>query len=62
MRATVENHGTIMLIQPLDSAATSWFEEHLNPEKLMHGTAYVVEPRYLPPILEGFVEAGGEVR
>ena len=61
MKAEVTLHGTITTVQPLDDEARAWFLEHFPPEVLVHGSAFVVEPRYLPPILEGFVEDGGEV-
>jgi hypothetical protein len=61
MRAEVTLHGTLTTVQPLDGEAKGWFDEHLQIEPWqMFGTAYVIEPRYLPPILEGFVADGGE--
>ena len=60
MKAEVTLHGTITTVQPLDPEARAWFDGHLNADVTLWGSAYVIEPRYLTPILEGFIGDGGE--
>ena len=63
MLLSVENHGTICLLQPHDKRAANWLLENLaqDEEVLQWQGARVVEPRYVAPIVEGFLEAGGEL-
>jgi hypothetical protein len=44
----LENHGSLFLLRPLNSAAKDWMGEHLpmdNPETQFWGDAIVIEPR-----------------
>lgn len=61
MKVSVENHGTIALVRPLDSTAREWLEEHTLEEAQWFGGALVVEPRYLENLIDGFTADGGEV-
>lgn len=54
----VRNEGSIVLLCPKTPTAESWLEEHLDPDALMYGPAYCVEPRYVAPIVEGAIEDG----
>jgi hypothetical protein len=58
---TLENHGSLFLLRPLDSVAREWMNEHLpvdSPETQFWGEAIVIEPRYLEPIIEGILADG----
>jgi hypothetical protein len=55
---TLENHGSLFLLRPLNSAAKHWMGEHLpmdNPETQFWGDAIVIEPRYVAPIVDGII-------
>jgi hypothetical protein len=56
------NHGSVCLLQPLSEAAGEWVDEHLPEDKQMFGSAVVVEPRYVGPIIDGIINDGLEVR
>lgn len=47
----MHNDGTIALLAPKSDEATAIFEENFGPDPLMYGGWYVVENRYLKPIL-----------
>ena len=52
-------HGSIILVRPGDDDVRRWLEEHTEPvDALWLGGALVVEPRYLPDIVEGLVAYG----
>jgi hypothetical protein len=55
---SVENHGTIVLVRPHSDDVKSWLEEHTDEEAQWFGSALVVEPRYVAPIVEALVEEG----
>lgn len=61
MDFSVENHGSIAILNPESDAAREWVEEHLPEDRQEWGSGVVVEPRYLGPILEGIVADGLEV-
>lgn len=61
MKVSVEPHGSIVLLRPLDSTAREWLEQHTNEEAQWFGGALVVEPRYVEDIIDGFSADGGEV-
>jgi len=48
-----ENHGSIWLARPLTKAAYVWIAEHIPDDAQFFGKALVIEPRYVPPIVEG---------
>ncbi len=55
----VENHGSIDLLRAMNEEAEQWAVENLqHPETQRWGNAYVVEPRYLGPIIEGINDDG----
>jgi hypothetical protein len=57
----LENHGSLFLLRPLNSAAKDWIGEHLptdNPETQFWGDAIVIEPRYVAPIVDGIIGDG----
>jgi hypothetical protein len=61
----LENHGSLFLLRPLNSAAKEWMEENLpmnNPETQFWGSAIVIEPRYVAPIVDGIIGEGLAVR
>jgi hypothetical protein len=58
----VEDHGSIVLLRPLNETADQWLGENLDPNALTFGNAVAVEPRYVGPIVAGAREAGLEVR
>jgi hypothetical protein len=57
----VENHGTIILLQPLTRAASEWVEENLSADRLHYAGAVVIEPRYLTDIVDGIRADGLEI-
>ncbi len=57
----LENHGSLFLLRPLNSAATQWVQDHLpvnEPETQFWGDAIVIGPRYVTPIVDGIVGDG----
>ena len=54
----VENHGTICLLRPNTTAAKAWVEAKIADDAMWYARAVVVEPRYLPDIVDG-IEADG---
>ena len=42
------------LVLPVTETAKSWWTDNVDPECMRSGPFYVVEPRYLQNILEGF--------
>lgn len=54
----VVGHGSLATLQPLTNAADAWCAEHLPEDAMMLGNAYVIEPRYLAPILDGIADEG----
>lgn len=61
MDIRVENHGSIVLLQPLTPEGRDWLEETTDPDATWYGGALVVEPRYVDPILSGARDDGLEV-
>ena len=57
----LENHGSLFLLRPLNSAAKDWMNEYLpmdNPETQFWSNAIVIEPRYVAPIVDGIIGDG----
>jgi hypothetical protein len=55
----VQNHGSIVLLEPLTDEAIDWCNEHLPEDATRWGRdSYVVEPRYVGAIVDGFTEDG----
>ena len=59
--ARVENHVSIMLVQPMTSEARDWISENVSDEAMFYGSALVVEPRYIQTLVLGMIEAGLKV-
>jgi len=57
----VTNHGSIVLLNPLDVSATEWLNTHIAEDAQWFGGAVAVEPRYVMDILIGAAEDGIEV-
>lgn len=53
----VNNQGSITLLVPYTDAGRDWLVEHLH-EPMMWGGGYVVEPRYVWPIIEDMIDDG----
>jgi hypothetical protein len=54
----ISYHGSIVLVHPATEEGRTWLTNHLNDETQYLGDAAVVEPRYLPLILEGMLQDG----
>jgi hypothetical protein len=51
---TVENHGSVFLLQPHTPEATDWVTQNLNVEHWQKfGNAVAVEHRYIVDIVDG---------
>jgi len=59
---SVEHHGSIFLLQPLNESASDWLHEHIAEDAQWFVSALVVEPRYVADIVNGAREDGLEVR
>ena len=58
---TLENHGSLFLLRPVNSAAKHWMAEHLpmgSPETQFWGDAIVIESRYVRDIVRGIQDSG----
>lgn len=53
----ITNHGSLVAVFPSSAAGQEWADEYLS-SALRHVGAYVVEPRYILPILDG-IESDG---
>jgi hypothetical protein len=57
----LENHGSLFLLRPLNSAAKDWMGEHVpidDPETQFWSDAIVIEPRYVATIVDGIIGDG----
>ena len=59
---TVEYHGSLYLLQPLNENASDWLHVHVAEDAQWFVSALVVEPRYVSDIVGGARAAGLEVR
>ena len=48
------NQGSLALVMPLTEFAQEWWKDNVDDDAQMMGQYFVVEPRYLLNILEGF--------
>ena len=55
---TVTNHGSIFTLAPETPAARDWVDEWLPADAMWHGSAVVVEHRYIEDIVEGIINDG----
>jgi len=58
---TVQDHGSIMLLEPHTEEARIWVYENLPDDAQTWMNGIVVEPRYMSNILLGIEDAGLEV-
>jgi len=61
MKANLMNHGSVLLLCPLDAEARAWLAENIDPDAQYFGRGLVVTPRYVEGIVNGFVEDGGSI-
>lgn len=55
----VTDHGTIQILQPRTEEAEVWIEQHISEDAQRWGrNGVVIEPRYLPPIIDGIQDDG----
>ena len=55
----IEDHGTLIVIRPLDEPTRQWVAENVCLEDYMRiGNAFACERRYAGSILEGIRDAG----
>ena len=54
----VHNEGTVFLFHPLSAQATTWMDEHVQPDALWLGSALVVEYRYALDLAKGMKDSG----
>jgi hypothetical protein len=54
----VEDHGSLLLVRPLTSAAWSWLEQNVEDDAQWFGGALAVESRYISNLLSGLEAAG----
>jgi hypothetical protein len=48
------NQGSLALVKPLTEFSQEWWKDNVDDDAQMMGQYFVVEPRYLQNILEGF--------
>ena len=48
------NQGSLALVKPLTEWSQNWWKDNVDHDAQMLGQYFVVEPRYLQNILEGF--------
>jgi hypothetical protein len=52
------DHGSVVLLRPLNRGAWDWVAEHIPPDYSLFGGAIPVERRLFKPILDGINDAG----
>jgi hypothetical protein len=55
---TVADHGSIVLVTPLNDECRKFLEDHTAEEAQWYGGALVVEPRYLADLVTGLNDWG----
>lgn len=55
---TVENHGSIYLLRPVNDQARQNLDEHTGDEAQFFGDALVVEHRYIAPLCKQLQQEG----
>jgi len=61
MELHIKDEGSIFLLDAGNEEAAVWLADHIDPEAMRWGTAYVVEHRYVDDIVQGFESDGGTV-
>ena len=59
MKFQIINHGTLTGFTPVDDAAQTWWDDHVQWCPMM-GDQYLVEHRYAPAIIEGIQAASSQ--
>jgi hypothetical protein len=59
---SIENHGSLFLLQPLNENASDWLHEHVAEDAQWFVSALVVEPRYVADIVCGAIADGLKVQ
>ena len=55
---TVQNHGTVYLLEPKTPEADEWVEEHLPDDAMWMGNSVAIEHRYIDAIVDGIQDDG----
>ena len=55
---SVQNNGSIFLLQPISEAGTIWIEDNIGDDAMTFGNAIVVEHRYIADIVNGALADG----
>jgi hypothetical protein len=51
---SIQNEGSLLILWAVTHAGKTWLQEHLPEDAPRWGTTgYVVEPRYVDPIIDG---------
>lgn len=62
MDIVFHNHGSVFVVEGTSKAGIAWLQENLDQDGQRWGlNGYVVEPRYVAPILAGAVDSGLDV-
>lgn len=56
--ATVEDHGSIVLLTPRTKECRKWLRDNVDEEAQWFGRSLVVEPRYLDTLITGMTFDG----
>lgn len=54
----VQNEGSLFVLYGETKAGRDWLEENLDPDGMRWATGFVVEHRYVEPIVEGAAADG----
>lgn len=54
----LDDHGSVVVLTLMSSAAKDWREAHLPDDAMTWGTGVAIEPRYVPDIPSGIAEDG----
>lgn len=59
---TIENHGTIFLLNPQHRSACEWLAEHVDEDSLWSNGALAVEHRFISDVVNHLRDDGFVVR
>lgn len=59
---SVENHGSIFIVQPLSEAANDWIAEHVGDDAQWFGGGLAVGHHYVGDLVQGMIDDGLIVR
>jgi len=54
----IENHGSLMIFQPLTDYASAWIDEYVGPGANWYAGGLVVEPRYGEDLAQEMRDSG----